>query len=59
MIRYFYNQDGSIVGFTEYRTLCFVEQMCGVAAYIDVDQKVDYTQYTVDLTTQTLVAKSQ
>jgi hypothetical protein len=38
MIRYFYNQDGSIVGFTEYRTQCFVGQMCGVATYVDVDQ---------------------
>ena len=59
MIRYFYKQDGTIVGFTEYKTECLVGQMCGAAAHIDVDQKVDYDQYKVDLTTKSLVAKSQ
>jgi len=56
MIQYFYNSTGRIVGFSEYKTECLVNQICEASTYIDLDQKVDYTQYQVDLTTLSLVA---
>jgi hypothetical protein len=57
--RYFYNNTGDIVGFASYKSVClFVEQADSVG-HIDSQDKINIDDYRVDLTTQTLVSRSQ
>lgn len=57
--RYFYNSQGTIVGFTQYKVVCYAGGVANSIGYIDSNDQVNIADYTVDLTTQTLVAKSQ
>lgn len=57
--RYFYNAQGKIVGSNLYKSICLVEGMSGSIGYIDSETKVVIADYNIDLTTLTLVAKSQ
>lgn len=57
--RYFYNSQGHIVGFTQYKVVCYAEGVADSTGYIDSDNQINIANYEVDLTTQTLVAKSQ
>ena len=57
--RYYYNSQGTILGFTEYRTICYTTAVGDSTGHIDSTDKVVIEDYTVDLTTKTLVARNQ
>lgn len=57
--RYYYDAQGTIIGFTKYKTQCYAVGVGDSIGYIDSDTEVDRTQYKVDLTTLTLVENNQ
>jgi hypothetical protein len=56
--RYFYNTTGDIVGFASYKSVCLFVEQSDSQGHIDSQDKVDISQYKVDLTTLTLVSIS-
>ena len=52
--RYFYNSQGRIIGFSEYRTQCLVASVIKSIGYIDSEEKINIKDYHIDLTTLTL-----
>jgi hypothetical protein len=57
--RYYYNAQGTIIGFTEYKTECYAGGVNNSTGYIDSEVRINTDDYTVDLTTFALVAKNQ
>lgn len=53
--RYFYTDQGLIVGHSRYKTICFATGQNDSVGYIDTDQAVDPAQYCVDLESLSLV----
>jgi hypothetical protein len=57
--RYFYTDQGEIVGYSTYTTICFSTGMNDSVGYLDHDQEIEAADYQVDLTTQTLIPRNQ
>lgn len=58
MYRYFYNTQGELVSRVQYNNSCSVLSVCNISDYIDLEQKVQLSDYRVDLATKTLVSNS-
>jgi hypothetical protein len=54
--RYFYNAQGTILGYGEYRKVCFQTGIVDSVGYIDTDSPVDIDAFVVDIETQTLIS---
>ena len=57
--RYYYNAQGTIVGFTQYKIVCYAGGVADSTGYIDSQSKINISDYSVDLTTLALVANNQ
>jgi len=57
--RYYYNAQGIIIGFTQYKNICLSQGIGDSTGYIDSDERITIEDYRVDLTTQTLVDVNQ
>jgi hypothetical protein len=54
--RYFYNDTGTILGFSRFKRTCWTIGMVNSVGYVDSDQLVDIDTHRVDIESQTLVA---
>ena len=57
--RYYYNAQGTIIGFTQYKTVCYAGGVNDSVGYIDSTEQINFDDYHVDLTTLTLVPNNQ